>query len=589
MLAAQAHDVHPLLRHPRPITRESAKAQRMLGLIADSEEKTSGLHREKSKTTKWLERPLYAHLDLSDVESDQDGDQSLGKPQRTCETGDYEKDALLLEQWTSTARPTTPSSEEAVQKLEEPKTKLESPFAKRRPEPLDSLRALPHSSQNLLTPEWTASPIPLSPNVQRPRPVPLQPHSPNMQEDSFASIRSSGLPQLVHPQTWPRPPNSSNRRAERPVSYQPPNSLPEQDSFSFFNNAQSNNRRPRPLSYATYQHRDRRNSKIASSRGLRNDSYPNFSRPISEIVPKAVPGEHLESNAVYNRFADDEAKLQSLNRGALDGFESSAGKSRDEKKAKNRWSSIPQTLKKFTNRRSSATLEPHLDDNVDDFCRVNLTADNLRRASLRPATPIDAPSGVKLLPTPTYSPLDFEHPLYVAPLPPPFAPWADGPPSPASTQEQRRDSDMSFSPPNKRRQSRLSVESTVQSPSLSLHSRRDSFGLPSAIRDIPHQPQKLEPCASPRTISRRGTPSLERTCIVCKTTKDSAAFVNRRISGNCWHEPATCFQCLQWHIEKCVTELGWDHCNCPECGEHLAYEDIGALADDDNTLIRWED
>lgn len=44
----------------------------MLGLIADSEE--AKLHREKSLTTRWLEKPFYAHLDVSDVESGKESD-----------------------------------------------------------------------------------------------------------------------------------------------------------------------------------------------------------------------------------------------------------------------------------------------------------------------------------------------------------------------------------------------------------------------------------------------------------------------------------------------------------------------------------
>lgn len=63
---------HPALRHPRPVTRDTVKAQRMLGLLAESEE--ARLHREKSITTRWLERPLYAHLDVSDVESGKESD-----------------------------------------------------------------------------------------------------------------------------------------------------------------------------------------------------------------------------------------------------------------------------------------------------------------------------------------------------------------------------------------------------------------------------------------------------------------------------------------------------------------------------------
>lgn len=73
-------DIHPLLRHPRPITRDSAKAQRMLGLIAASEEKS--LLRQKSVTTRWLERPTYAHLEVSDAESDKSDDEQTAETHR---------------------------------------------------------------------------------------------------------------------------------------------------------------------------------------------------------------------------------------------------------------------------------------------------------------------------------------------------------------------------------------------------------------------------------------------------------------------------------------------------------------------------
>jgi hypothetical protein len=73
-------DIHPLLRHPRPITRDSAKAQRMLGLIAASEE--TALQRQKSVTTRWLERPTYAQLDVSDVESEQSDDEQTAETHR---------------------------------------------------------------------------------------------------------------------------------------------------------------------------------------------------------------------------------------------------------------------------------------------------------------------------------------------------------------------------------------------------------------------------------------------------------------------------------------------------------------------------
>jgi hypothetical protein len=142
-------DIHPLLRHPRPITGDSAKAQRMLGLISDTEEKDTGLRREKSKTTKWLERPMYAHLDVSDAESEKDDfhDQS-----KISELSDDEKDGDLLPEGPAKAdRPTSFSSEDATQATAEPKTKLDASFNRRRPEPLTNLRPISFHSQHLLT------------------------------------------------------------------------------------------------------------------------------------------------------------------------------------------------------------------------------------------------------------------------------------------------------------------------------------------------------------------------------------------------------------------------------------------------------
>ena len=563
----------------------------MLGLIADSEEKLNGLHREKSKTTKWLERPMYAHLDVSDMESEKEEVHDENPSDIVSRREGYdEKDADLLAQWTKPGRSTSFSSEDA-----DPKTKLDTSFNKRRPGPLTNLRPVSYHSQHLLSPEWTASPTAMSPNTQRQQSISLQPSSPHVQRNSFSSSSSSGsIPRFLHPQTWPPPvsQHQTNGRAERPVSYQPPSSTSDQCNCSSLGSPPFSERRPRPTSFATYQHRDRRNSKIASSRGLRNNSYPNFSRPIAEAAPKVVPGESIESDAVYNRFTDVEVgppSPASPIRGALDGFEISNGKSKDEKKLKHRWSTIPQTFKKFAVRRTSGTA----DSNTDNLQRMNLTEENLRyvREDIQPPpTPRTSLPGATLLPTPTYSPLDLKDPIFEAGLPKPFAPWADAPPSPALSQEKRQGSDMSLSPTRKRGQSRLSVENIVLSRPTSMHSRQSSLGIPSPGKQMPPSPMAVSYPASPRPgSSRRGTPSLERTCIICKTTKEPAAFITRRIAGNCWHEPATCYQCLQAHIERCVTTQGWEHCTCPECGERLTYEDMGAFADDDNTSVRWED
>ncbi|KAH8732753.1 hypothetical protein GQ44DRAFT_696375 [Phaeosphaeriaceae sp. PMI808] len=596
------HDIHPLLRHPKPITRDSAKAQRMLGLIADSEEKLSGLHREKSKTTKWLERPLYVNLDVSDVESEKNEQHESKRPEKDFEMGDYGNDADLLTRWTKLGRPTYFHSENAGQIPVQPRTKPDTLSNKKRPLPLQSLRPVSYHAQQLLSPEWTASPSTMSPNTHQQQSLPQQPNSPAGQWSSFSSASSSGsITQVLHPQTWPVPnPQWANHKAERPLSYQPPSSTSEQGSFSSLGSPQLNEKRPRPTSFATYQPRDRRNSKIASSRGLRSNGYPNFSHPTSDIAPKAIPGENMESHAVKSRFYGTTVSLPSppsLIRPALNGFDTSNDMIKEEKKSKNRWSAIPQTFKKLTTRRlSTATQEKRPDMNTVDLRQMNLTENNMAlcetEGSHHPVASKISTSGVNSLPTPTYSPVEFKSQLVEGALPPPFAPWADAPPSPASSQEKRRGSDMSLSPTRKRAPSRLSIESSFQGrrpdSMYSTHSRQSSYGMPSPVRAVPPPPMALAAPTSPWTGSRRGTPVLERTCILCKTTKEPSAFVNRRMSGNCWHEPATCFQCLRSHIEKCVTAQGWEHCTCPECNEIMTYEDIAGFADND-TFIKWED
>jgi hypothetical protein len=589
--------VHPLLRHPRPITRDSAKAQRMLGLISDTEEKLTGLRREKSKTTKWLERPMYADLDVSDVESEKDDIHEEKKSEFDTENLGHEKYLeLMLNGCAKPDRPTLLSSEDAAQNSDEPEPVSEvETSSKRRPEPLKNLRPISYNSQHLLSPDWTVSPATMSPDAPRQRPLSLQRSSPSLQSSSLSSVSSSeSVQRIKFPQTWPPPmlQHQPNGRVERPVSYQPPSSL----STSL--GSPQLERRPRPTSSATYQHRDRRNSKIASSRGLRNNSYPNFSRPISEIAPKVVPGEDIESDPICNRSKDIDLTLPSIPSpicGALDGFEINIEKSNDEKTSRNRWSSIPSTFKKFTMRRTSGTAQDQMpDSNMDEPHPMKLTEQSPRypgEVSQAPVTPRISQPGGALLPTPSYSPLEFQHPYFEAVLPPPFAPWAAAPPSPPLSQDKRRGSELSLSPPatRKRTQSRLSVENAVLSRPVSMHSRNSSLGLPSPGNQLSLPQMAMNsPIVSRPGSSRRGTPSLERSCIVCKTAKEPTAFLNRRIAANCWHEPATCYQCLQAHIERCVTTQGWEHCTCPECNERLTYEDMGAFADDD-TFVRWDE
>ncbi|KAH7399367.1 hypothetical protein BKA66DRAFT_162246 [Pyrenochaeta sp. MPI-SDFR-AT-0127] len=589
-MAAVAHnyvrdDVHPLLRHPRPIKRDSAKAQRMLGLLADDEEKLKALQREKSVTTRWLERPMYEHLEASNMESEKE---EAGKGPRIDSIHEEkieENDEDLLDRWTNPDRPLSFNSEPSIN-LEQ-KTRLDTSFVKRRPDPINCPRPISYNAQHLLSPEWTASPVAMSPNAQRPRPISLQPNSRDTRQSSFSSNSSLGSsPRLVHPQPWAASPTQyrGNARGERPVSFQ-------SQSFAPLASPMANEPRPRPTSFATYSHqRNRSSSKIASSRGLRNNSYPNFSRPISEIAPRVVPGENMENDMVYQRFLDREAgppAASSRIHNALNGFEPSVDKDKAETKPKKRWSTIPTALKNFARRRSSAAAQepPKFEVKAAASHQIKLAENNTHycdhKGSQGPLTPKSRLSSVDLLPTPVYSPVDIKTPLIESSLPLPFAPWADCPPSPAVSTDQRRGSGTSsLSPTRRTAPSRLSIESVPQMRPVSLHSHRSSVVLPSPTGTASQQRLSTidMPC-SPRVMTpRRGTPALERTCIICKVAKPPSDFTTRRITANCWHEPATCLDCLQSWIESCLVTQGLDRCTCPECGENMAFEDVGAFA-----------
>ncbi|KAH6878976.1 hypothetical protein BKA58DRAFT_107352 [Alternaria rosae] len=639
---AQSHvqdDVHPLLRHPRPIKRDSAKAQRMLGLIADSEEALRNLQREKSVTTRWLERPMYEHLGVSDVEEEKDEPREVIKEQKTEvvieevviedkpieEKPKEDSDSDLLDKWTNPNRPASSfNPEETLSKLPEtePSTKFNTSPVKRRPLPLT--RPTSYNAQHLLSPEWIASPATMSPNTPGQRPVSSYLDSP---DKSRSSISSRGSCECERPQVnstqWTYPPmnDANGSQNQRPISYHP-------QSFTALDSPPMQSR-PRPTSFATYHQRNRSGTKIASSRGLRNNSYPqNHSRPVSGCAPKAVAGENIENDMVYQQYGDDEvgpptpvtssrlafspppvfaATPATPIHSTLDAFATSEEKNKPEKKIKHRWSTIPQALKNFGARRrdSSAQHEqPKFATVVEDLRRMNLTQENLQvyeaEANQDPAASKRL-SAVDLIPTPTYSPFDMnvKSAQLEAPLPAPFAPWADAPPSPAASAERRRSSGNSLSPTtlpsqlsneNLRQVRPVSMQSQgrpvswqSQARPVSMQSQRSSIvALPSpnitCTAPQPYQRPAFDASLSPRAMtpsSRRNTPAIERTCILCKTSRPVFDFSERRITTNCWHEPATCVGCLQAWVRQCAGMHGLDRCTCPECGELMAREDGG--------------
>jgi len=592
------NDVHPLLRHPKPIKRDPVKAQRMLGLVADSEENAREIQRERSVTTRWLERPMYEHLEISDVDSERDDAGALpahakhyqpGQEAKGAEQQEEDSDADLLDRWTNPDRPISIGSQ-ATQAIVQPKTSLATSFATKLVLPQDCPQPVLHDVQHLLSPEWTASPSSMSPKTIAGRFT--SHHDPNRTLSTASSTSSSESNQQS--QTWAGSTAhaTSRMRAERPVSFQP------QSSQALGSPRAS--QRPRPISFATYHQKNRSGTKIASSRGLRNNSYPNFSRPQTGIAARAIPGEHMENDTLYQRFADKEVGPPSPTslvpeKSVPAPMQCSEHEEEMEigKKPRNRWSTIPETFKKLAARRRSsaaANAPPTLEGTVDNVRKLNLTEENLAsyEKDVCHATSIlkNRLSAINLIPTPTHSPMYTDPPPQItssskqmAPLPLPFAPWADGPPSPAATADRRRSSgQLSLSPTRNPCLHRPSVEVVPQIRPASLYSHRSSVALSSPQDTTTHQHSPtFSASVTPRMTSRRGTPIPDPTCILCKTSKPSYEFVDRRITANCWHEPATCFPCMQAWLHNAIQMQGWDRCACPECGEAMSHEEVGAF------------
>ncbi|KAF3001244.1 hypothetical protein E8E13_003102 [Curvularia kusanoi] len=459
---------HPALRHPRPVTRDTAKAQRMLGLIAESEE--TRLHREKSITTRWLERPLYAHLDVSDVESeketDDDSPRALEAPkthtrQDSHVTKEYDvSPEVPQKQWVKPERPSPASldSVEAVEKLAEPKvSKLEKSFDIKRVETTDWMPPSynPEEIQSIASysssPEWAALSNTLKQNARQQRPMSLQLNNPNLlAKPTLSSVPSfssfgKGEPdlRLIHPQTWAAPPANPEQpmRSQRTESYDS-----GRESFESIEKPWLEGR-PRPVSFAAYHTRNRSKTKIASSRSSRLNSYPNFSRKMSGENPGILVDEHIGQGAsngtqdtVYARdtFVESPEPISTPIFARKNTFERLGGRMLDDEekelekekaakaekasKLKNRWSTIPNILKlaKPTRRRASNANELDRAAVVEDFIRASQNAPKLNNQ-----TPViahryssyDHPAESEVAPTPSPRPQSQLKPLDLLPTP----------------------------------------------------------------------------------------------------------------------------------------------------------------------------
>jgi hypothetical protein len=521
-----------------------------------------------------------------------------------------------LKDWKSSDRRASFDSIEAVQSLAAPEVPdYEKSFDPPQAHATESTRrSYSRSSSSLYSQstEWS-NPITIKPIAHEQRHMSLQIDETLISDGKFLSFDESEPDlRLVHRQTWApsthKPETTTQHSRIDSLQPQSPESSSRRGSFESISKPWLEGR-PRPTSFATYHTRDRSKGRIASSRGQKLNSLPNFSRPISRLATDTIGGARLGVDNTQQRYADVEVasplpmsparlspKVLELSndmvheerpqpRTSLSVEGNSFHEERKpERKMKNRWSTIPNMLK-FNKRRSSITFQEHEKQaNLDELRSMNPAVYN----STNSTQPIGdmAPyateaasrrsSAVNLLPTPQHSPLGIS---FDKSLRPPFAPWAGVPPSPPPSlnNANRRKSSLGLSPTTAASQLRTPTEMRP----TSLHSRKSSTlssSMASPTSNLTHSRLSVVVPPSPRTSSRRSTPLLERTCILCKASKEHSEFSERRITSNCWHETSTCLTCLQAWVEQHLDER--TRCACPECGEAMAYGDVSAFATD---------
>lgn len=98
----------------------------------------------------------------------------------------------------------------------------------------------------------------------------------------------------------------------------------------------------------------------------------------------------------------------------------------------------------------------------------------------------------------------------------------------------------------------------------------DSVSLPNDLNDAF---QRVE--ALPMAV-----PSGPKACVVCAEEKSSSRFPLRGPTSRCEHEPNTCLDCLETHIETQIGSNAFneDMIKCPECSQSFAVEEVQRYA-----------
>lgn len=340
--------------------------------------------------------------------------------------------------------------------------------------------------------------------------------------------------------------------------------------------------RPRPLSFASSSLaiHARPHNKIASSRsrGLRANSYPNFSRP---IAPKPVPGEEMERDPLYLRYQNEPptpaSPVANDGRDVFDGIVAARAQVEEHLKRaqtgeqqkpvrrghkKARWSSLPISLLQFAKKRASKTEEENLGGKKaagKKNEKIDLTEDNLQRWEDEVGyVPKMYRLGYDIL----RSPIDMDMQVERATSTPTPSFALRGPP-----ELPKLETLSLLTPPSSPPQTHVSFAASSK-PRASPIPRPMPLSLPTPPLDGPNEPTLA--------AQKEYLASLV-ICTICKEAEPPSTFPSRKITSKCKHKTQTCKECIRQWVETCVETRGWNRCTCPECGETLSHDDAKAF------------
>lgn len=74
-------------------------------------------------------------------------------------------------------------------------------------------------------------------------------------------------------------------------------------------------------------------------------------------------------------------------------------------------------------------------------------------------------------------------------------------------------------------------------------------------------------------------------CCVCMENRETEYYPTIPITDNCWHPNLTCLRCLEYSIASDHSSKMWDDIRCPQCAQHLSYQNVKNFADE-NTFAQ---